>query len=145
MKNKTARILSIIVFILTIIAGLIFAALYLFRPEFMPYHEVALGREWTEIDPPIQVLILALMRVSGGAFLTTSIALLFLMLVPLRNGKSWPYLAIPLIGLAALIPSMVATFSVKFNTPANPPYLITAVLSGLLLIVFVLALIYRKR
>jgi hypothetical protein len=145
MKNITARILSIIVFILTIIAGLIFAALYLFRPEFMPYHEVAVGREWTEIDPSIQVLILALMRVSGGAFLTTSIALLFLMLVPLRNGKSWPFLAIPMIGLATLIPSMVATFSVKFNTPANPPYLLTAVLSGLLLIVFVLALIYRKK
>jgi hypothetical protein len=145
MKNKTVRIFSIIVFILTAVAGLVFAALYLLRPEFMPYHEVALGTQWTDLEPAIQVLILALMRVSGGAFLTTSIALTFLMLVPLRNGKFWPYYAIPIIGLATLVPSMIATFSVKLNTPANPPYLIAAILSGLLLIVFVLALVYRKK
>lgn len=40
---------------------LIFGLVYLFRPEFMPYHAVALDREWSTVERPYQVLILALM------------------------------------------------------------------------------------
>jgi hypothetical protein len=35
-----------------------FGLIYLFRPEFMPYHAVAVGMPWAEVSPSFQVLIL---------------------------------------------------------------------------------------
>jgi hypothetical protein len=55
-------------FLATLILA-IFAIVYLFRSEFMPYHSVAVGMSWSEVDPAFQVVILALMRATGGACL----------------------------------------------------------------------------
>ena len=32
------------------IRSLVLGTIYLFRPTFMPYHAVALGKEWAELD-----------------------------------------------------------------------------------------------
>lgn len=145
MKNKTIHVALFIVYLITALAGLIFASLYLFRGEFMPYHEVAVGKSWQMLNNEYQVLILALMRVSGGGWLATSVAILLLLFGPLRKGMYWPYYAIPIIGLAALIPSLVATLYVKIHSPADPPYLLAAVLSGLLIIALVISLICKHK
>jgi len=39
-----------------------FAVIYLLRPQFMPYHAVALGVRWEELGRPFQIVILGLMR-----------------------------------------------------------------------------------
>lgn len=145
MKSKTVKIICAIIYSITAIAGFAFAAMYLFRPEFMPYHEVAIGRPWAEVSEEYRVLILALMRVSGGGWLATSVGILLLLLIPFRNGKHWPYLGIPLIGLSALIPTLIATLHVKTNSPATPPYLLAVVLIVLLIITIILSLIFKKR
>lgn len=145
MKNKTIRIFLIITYAITAAAGLIFAALYLFRGEFMPYHEVAVGKPWEMVSTENQVLILALMRVSGGGWLATSTAIILALLGPVRRGMFWPYFAIPLIALATLIPTLIATLYVKSNSPADPPYLLAAILSVFLLIALVLSLIFKNK
>lgn len=145
MKNKTVKIICTIIYSITAIAGFVFAAMYLFRPEFMPYHEVAVGRPWAEVSEEYQVLILALMRVSGGGWLATSVGILLLLLFPYRKGKFWAYLGIPAIGLSALIPTLMATLHVKENSPATPPYLLAVVLIGLLITTIILSLIFKKR
>jgi hypothetical protein len=145
MENKTVKIICTIIYWITAITGFVFAALYLFRPEFMPYHEVAVGRPWTEVSKEYQVLILALMRVSGGGYLATSIGILLLLIIPFRNGKYWPYLGIPAIGLSALIPTLIATLNVKEYSPATPPYLLAVALIVLLIITIVLSLFFKKK
>jgi hypothetical protein len=45
----------------------IIGLVYLFRSQFMPCHAIAVGKTWTEIDPAFQILLLALIRVVGGA------------------------------------------------------------------------------
>ena len=47
----------------------LFAAAYLKRSDFMPYHGQAVDRPWAQIDPRMQVLLMALIRVVGAAWI----------------------------------------------------------------------------
>ena len=111
----------------------VFGLTYLFRPEFMPYHAAAVARQWSDVEPSFQVLILALMRVVGGAWLATAIAIFILLLVPFRRGNVWGRWAILAVGMCTLVPSLYATVYVTQNTPATAPWL--AVLAGMLLLI----------
>lgn len=145
MTNKAVKIICIIIFWITTIAGFIFAAMYLFRPEFMPYHEVAIGKPWNEMNEEYRVLIIALMRVSGGGWLATAVGMLLLLLIPFRKGRYWAYFGIPTIGLAALVPTFLATIIVKTRSAAVPPYILAAILIGLLIISIILSLLFKKK
>ena len=72
---KTLKTISFISYVLVGLLGFAFAFIYLFRSEFMPYHAVAVGSDWNDIDHGMQILILALMRVSGGGWLATAISI----------------------------------------------------------------------
>jgi len=111
----------------------------------MPYHEVAIGKPWDEMGKEYRVLIIALMRVSGGGWLATSVGMLLLLLIPFRKGRYWSYFAIPAIGLSVLIPTLLATIIVKTQSTAVPPYILAAVLIGLLIIAIILSLIFRQK
>lgn len=145
MKYRSVTIINAVLFITTALAGFLFAGMYLFRPDFMPYHEVAIGMPWEDLSAELQVLIIALLRVGGGGWLATSVGISILLVWPFRYGKFWPNYAIPAIALSALIPTFIATLYVKQNSPANPPWLLAAILIGLMIITIVLSIIFKKR
>jgi hypothetical protein len=145
MKYKAITIINTIFFIITTLAGFLFAGMYLFRPDFMPYHAVAVGMPWADVPAEFQILIIALMRVSGGGWLATSAGMTILLIWPYRFGKFWPNYGIPAIALSALIPTFIATIYVKQNSPANPPWLLAAILIGVMFITIILSVIFRKR
>ena len=109
-----------------------FGLIYLLRLEFMPYHAVAVGRSWTELDPASQVLILSLMKVVGGGFLASAFAMVIPLFTAFRNEQRWSFWAVPITGLIASLSSLYATITVAVNTPASPPW-IAAVLGTVLL------------
>lgn len=110
----------------------IFGLVYLFRPEFMPYHAVAVSQSWVDVEPSFQVLILALMRVVGGAWLATAMAIVILLFFPFRRGDKWARWAIFAVGMCASVSSLYATIYVTTNTPATAPWAAASV--GLLLL-----------
>ena len=55
----------------------------------MPYHSLALAKSWSEIEANTQTLILALMRVAGGGFISTGIAIAILLCIPFQAGETW--------------------------------------------------------
>ncbi len=130
---------------LVALLGLAFAFAYLFRPEFMSYHSVAVHEIWADVDPGYQILIIALMRVSGGGFLAISVAIIMLLYQFHKQDKVWPVTAIFFIGQSILIPTLYATLLVKNHTGANPPWIAAAAAIGLLLIGWILALIRKNR
>lgn len=129
---------------LTVIILFIFGLIYLFQPQFMPYHAVAVGKQWTEVAPEFQVLILALMKVVAGAWIAASSAMALLLFFPFRRGERWSYYAIPLTGLLVSGSSLYATLYVRGNTPANPPWIAAAVSMVLLVAGLLLSLGSRK-
>ncbi|MEL6494049.1 MAG: hypothetical protein AAFQ41_02865 [Cyanobacteria bacterium J06623_7] len=101
--------------------SLIFGLIYLIRGQFMPYHRVALGKSWQEIEADTQTLILALMRATGGGLISTAIAILVLLYIPVRAGEIWASYSIFFVSLGSSCGSCYATFLVKQKTPGNPP------------------------
>lgn len=104
------------------IPSLVLGTIYLFRPTFMPYHAVALGKEWAELDAATQVLIKALMEVAAGGWLTLGALLLLLVAFPIRCGERWARWAAPGATLLFYVPTLLATLSVLQQTPATPPW-----------------------
>lgn len=104
------------------IPSLVLGAIYLFRPTFMPYHAVALGKDWAELDAATQALIKALMEVAGGGWLALGTLMLFLVAFPIRRGERWARWAAPAASLLFYVPTLLATLSVLQQTPASPPW-----------------------
>jgi len=104
-----------------------FAVIYLLRPQFMPYHSVAVGMGWEQVAQPFQVLILGLMRVVGGGLLAGAFIGAVLLLWPFRQGASWARWAISAHGLIVAFSSLWGTLYVQLKTPARSPWLAAAV------------------
>jgi len=102
--------------------SLALGTIYLFRPTFMPYHAVALGKEWAELDAATQALIKALMEVAGGGWLALGTLMLLLVAFPIRRGERWARWAAPTASLLFYVPTLLATLSVLQQTPASPPW-----------------------
>jgi hypothetical protein len=113
--------LSSISYSIVAIVLLGFGAVYLTRNQFLPYHGQAIGLSWSQVDPNLQILILALMRVAGTGFVVAGLAMLVLLLIPWRAGETWSLYAIPAISFCACFGSIYATFLVKTKTPGTPP------------------------
>jgi hypothetical protein len=114
-------IISLTCFIIVMLIGLLFAGMYLFRKKFMPYHVDAVGKSWNELDREIRVLIIALMRVVGGGWLASSMAMgIFLYLLFLK-GIELSAMALCLTGLAVTIPTLIATLIVRTRSNGHPP------------------------
>lgn len=106
--------------IIAILIITLIALVYLFTPQLLPYQEAAIGTPWSELEPGFQVQFLSLMKVSGGGYLATA-ASLFVMLVPLFRGKQWARIAVPAIGIPAVLIVNYAGLTVMMNTPGQPP------------------------
>jgi peptidoglycan/LPS O-acetylase OafA/YrhL len=104
------------------IPSLVLGATYLLRSTFMPYHAVALGKEWAELDAATQALIKALMEVAAGGWLALGTLILFLVAFPMRAGERWARWAAPTASLLVYVPTFLATLSVSQQTPATPPW-----------------------
>ena len=102
--------------------ALIFGVIYLTRTQFMPYHSLALSKPWSEVEPNIQTLILALMRVAGGGFIATGIAIIVLLCIPFQAREQWAIYSIFIICFCSSFGSGYATYLVRNNTPGNPPF-----------------------
>lgn len=104
------------------VVSLALGFLYLLRDSFMPYHAVALGREWSEVEPHTQVLLKALMEVAAAGWLSLGVLLLLLVAIPIRRGERWARIAAPAAILVFYVPTLLATLSVLRETPATPPW-----------------------
>jgi hypothetical protein len=111
----------------TALVSLALGATYMFRDSFMPYHAVALGQSWVELDAATQTLLKALMEVAAGGWFALGVLVLLLVAIPIRRGERWARLAAPAAVLLFYVPTLLATLSVALQTPASPPWRSNAV------------------
>lgn len=126
-------LVAVICFSIVILIGIIFALLYLFRRKFMPYHADAVEKSWNDLDEKQRVLIIALMRVAGGGWMASSVAIGILMYLFILEGDQMSSLGMAVTGLAVCIPTLLATLIVKRRTKANPPVFAVVIAIVLLL------------
>lgn len=116
------RIAAISSYAITGIVSIIMGAVYLFSPEFMPYHADAVGRAWQDLRDSERVLFGALLDVAGAGWIALGAAVIVLAIIPMRRGEMWARLLVPSLLVLFYIPTILATLSVLEHTPASPPW-----------------------
>jgi uncharacterized membrane protein HdeD (DUF308 family) len=112
---------------------LLFGIIYLLKGSFMSYHSQAISLLWSELDREMQYLLLAMMRVMAGGYLSTGILIVLAQFLFNRHqNKNWP-LIILVCGSVVSITSLYATILVRQHTPGQPPTFV-AILGLILLI-----------
>jgi hypothetical protein len=114
---------------------------YVTRKQFMPYHAVAVGQAWHELEPAAQTMFLASMRIIGCGWIALSVALGLMLRHGFDQGPRWIVLGIPAVGLAVAVPTLLAVLRVKRATQASPPWRPLAVLVALFSTGLVLTLV----
>jgi hypothetical protein len=126
--------LALAAVLLVALAGIVFGVRYMRREAFLPYHEAVAGKSWAELDPGVQVVILGMLKIIGGGFVTLGVTLLWLCLA-LHEGARWAPWAILIISAAALGPMLYVAIKLRaFRPDAQTPVRPTLVL--IILIVF---------
>ncbi|MEW9919582.1 hypothetical protein AB2B41_08210 [Marimonas sp. MJW-29] len=116
------RIAAISSYVITGIVSIVMGAIYLFSPEFMPYHVDALGRAWEELPDSERVLFGALLDVAGAGWIALGVAVIVLVVIPLRRGELWARILVPVLLVLFYVPTLVATLTVLTQTPGSPPW-----------------------
>ena len=120
------------------VTSLFLGSIYLLSPQFMWYHRQAIQTDWVDLSPQFQILVLALMKVTGAGWVAMGVALLILLHFGFLRGQTWAGWAIPLIGLIFYGPTLYVTAWVTLNTPGTAPWYGSLIAVILLLLGFVI-------
>ncbi len=111
--------LFFIVGIITLLIGLRF----LLTKKFFSYHIEATWLEWNKIENPLQIVILAIMKMAGFGILCLSIFIIALSILRFNNQvNTFLEYFVPIISLLFWSGSFGVTFSVYKKTNANTPW-----------------------
>ena len=122
----------------------LFGLIYTFSPEFLPFHSDAISKSWEDLTPSYQVLYLGMMRTEGAGFMSSGIAIAFLLAIPFRRKEVWCFWAMATIGFVEHIPSMIGAINTSQMTPASSPWQLNLLGMILLVIGLVLSLISKR-
>lgn len=133
--RKSATIIYALALIPMYIGGIVYASLN----QFMPYHAVAVGHEWQELETGTQMLILAALNGAGGLIFMVAIAMTALLLIPYKRRERWALYALPLLGISTMLIGLRSALLVDMNTPANPPWFVFIIVIALLCVAALLS------
>lgn len=113
----------------------------LFSIKYLPFHEKAAGKLWNEIDHPLQLVILSILRLGGLGFLAISILLIVCPLVDFFIPNIFYKYFIPIIALIYCTGLFFNNYNLYRNTRADAPwkgslYAMFAVIAGIIISIF---------
>lgn len=116
---------------------LVIGAVYLFKSSIMPYHLVALSKDWVDIDKNTQTVFIAFLRTISGGFITIAIAIAVLQKKFTSTKAAWVSWLILTIGLTLFSITLYGIFIIRLNTSGSPPIVIVFIGITLLLLGFI--------
>ena len=115
------------------LVGVAFGLRYLTARAWTSYHAAVAGRGWEDLDPNLQAIVLGLVRIAGGCFLTLGFAIGFLTLA-WAGGAAWAPWAILTITATGLGPAFVTAIKLRDIRPdAGAPVLPALLAFGLVI------------
>ena len=118
----------------------LFGLIYTFSSELLPFHLAAISTSWDELPPVFQVLYLGMMKTEGAGFLSSAVAIVFLLAIPFRRGERWSAWAILAIGVVEHFPGVIGAMTTSQLTPASSPWQLSLLGMSLLGLGLVLSL-----
>jgi hypothetical protein len=104
-----------------------FGLIYLLRKQFMPYHKIAVQKDWNDFVPEVQTLFLALMRTVAGGFISVALVAIILQLEFNKSQNHWIALVILIAGGLLELSVLYATLLVRMKTKGRPPTLLSLI------------------
>jgi hypothetical protein len=141
MKNRAGNISVYLVAAILFSFGFI----YMLRNSFMPYHSEALSLQWKDLHPALQFLLLALMRTTGGGFISLACAISFLQFKFSRDKVTWIPVLILFLGTISMLSATYAILLVSEHTPGKPPLVVALTGEVLLIAGFIFNRKYLKK
>jgi hypothetical protein len=135
------KIVPILLYIIVGIISMAMAVKNLFSSKFLPFHENAANKPWDEIDNPLKLVILTLLRLVGMGFLIVSILLLIFPIINYFIPNEFYKYSIPIIALVYCTGLFVINFLLYKNTKAETPwkgslYAMLALIAGIIISIF---------
>jgi hypothetical protein len=116
------KIIPLCLYSFTGIVSLIMAYKSIFSHKFLPFHEQAAGKSWNSIDRGLQIVILALMKVSGLGFLVIAVLLMVLPVFYYLKDDSPVQYVIPWISLLYCFGLFLINYQLTVKTKARTPW-----------------------
>ena len=114
--------------------SLVMAFKSLFSKKFIPFHGAAAGRPWDQVDRPLQLVIIALMRVSGLGFLAVALLLMVFPTVNYFQPDAFVKYAIPGIAFLYCAGLSLTNYYLYKQSKSSTPW------KGALLAMFIIAI-----
>jgi hypothetical protein len=113
--------LALAAVLLVALGGILFGVRYMRREKYLPYHADVAGKSWNELDPGVQIIILGMLKIIGGGFVTLGVTLLWLCFA-LHEGARWAPWAILTISAVELGPMLYVAIRLRaFRPDAQTP------------------------
>ncbi len=143
---KYLKYIMIFSYGVVILGGLILGLLYSFINEAIAYHMTAFGMSWQELSSNAQWMILNFERSAAAGFITTSLAMIFILVTAVKRNYLWSYFGVFIVALSEWLNILLRIISVMQNTVAAPPLTLNIVAVILIVFGFGLSLIcYYKQ
>lgn len=114
--------LALVSYALAFMIIVAFSVVYLKRSDFLPYHGIAIARPWDEVDSRMQLLIMALIKVAGWAWLAVAFAgFVLLYLLFSRNAEFSLLIIFQVFCLIAVTPPIAVAIHIHKKTDAPTP------------------------
>jgi hypothetical protein len=120
--KEILKIIPILLYMIVGVISMVMAIKNLFSTEFLPFHEKAAYKPWDEIDNPLKLVILTLLRLAGLGFLIISILLLVFPIINYFIPNEFYKYSIPIIALIYCTGLFVINFLLYRNIKADTPW-----------------------
>ena len=120
--KEILRAVPIALYLLVGIISLVMAFKSLFSTKYLPFHEKAAGKQWSEIEEPLKFVILSFLRLGGLGFLIISILLIGYPILNYFIPSIFYKYFIPAIALIFCTGLFLNNYSLYKNTKANTPW-----------------------
>ena len=136
--NEILKIMPMLLFMIVGIISMVMAVKNLFSTEFLPFHEKAANKSWNEIDNPLKLVILTLLRLTGLGFIVVSILLLVFPIINYFIPNKFYKYSIPIVALIFCTGLFVINYSLYKKTKAKTPwkgslYAMIAIIAGIII------------
>ena len=82
--NKRYKI-AFTIYLAICLLGFAFGIAYLACSTIMPYHHQAIGIDWEDLGPGLQVMLRNFVNFAGAGFITGYLSCLIMLLIPFRG------------------------------------------------------------
>jgi hypothetical protein len=120
--SEIVEIIPVVLYLLVGVISLNMAYKNLFSNKFLAFHENVAGISWANIERPLQLVIITLMRVSGLGFLVVGLLLTIFPIVNYSKPHIFITYAIPVISILYCSGLLVSNFYLYKYTKINTPW-----------------------